>query len=343
MSANDWLLIGNFGTPRAEIARIQSVDSATQVTLAAADAVSFDHSVDQPVFKIKFNQVTFQRSTTTTGTKTALSTVAIAADNVYTTYEDTVNATGYGWATPFNSQTATLRNSSDGIQPYAGYTSKSLYTLKNKVYSLVTDKERMFIDEVDVVAWLNEAYDIAVTSIISVNTEYYSYLGTLSWVASDAYADLPADTYEVVKIFYDSADGIRQVWNEVSPFSDIGNSYGGVDVVRDPQSIKTFAIIGTQIQVFPTPDEAFSASMQYIAKPSLILRKADGDEFDIPGVDPYFLTYYAAHLGKLKADNLSGAREYESKWNAAMDRLIIFQHRRTASSDGFKIDDNQLT
>ena len=210
-SANDFILIGNFGTPRAEIARILSVDSATQLTLAPADAVNFDHSVDQPVFLLGYNQVTFQRSTTTSGAKTQLISMALSADNVYTTYEDTVNATGYGWATPFNSYTATLRNSSDGPQPYAGYGSGSLYTLKNKVYSLVTDKERMFIEEEDVVNWLNEAYEIAVTSIMSVNKEFYATTGTLSFTANSAFADLPAGCYEVEKIF---VFGLHSVWLE---------------------------------------------------------------------------------------------------------------------------------
>ena len=85
---NDYLLIGNWGEPTAEIVQINDASIDATITITA---LKFDHYVDTPITIIPFNQVEFSRATTLTGEKSVLSTKDISADRKDTFYQDATN------------------------------------------------------------------------------------------------------------------------------------------------------------------------------------------------------------------------------------------------------------
>jgi len=93
------LLFGEFGDENSEIV---AFTSATGNVLTHA-ALTKDHPIGTPIYLIKANQVSFQRSATVDGTYTELSKVDINPEDLYTIYDDTTNTTGFGKAKFYNS------------------------------------------------------------------------------------------------------------------------------------------------------------------------------------------------------------------------------------------------
>lgn len=110
---NDYLLIGNWGDPTAEITQIN--DASVDATITTG-TLKYAHYVDTPITKIPYNQVKFYRATTLTGDKTILgSAVNIDAHNKFTTYHDITNSTGYGFFIFYNAETTGASEYSDGV------------------------------------------------------------------------------------------------------------------------------------------------------------------------------------------------------------------------------------
>jgi len=119
----NYLLLGEFGQPTSEIVRVSS-SSGTTITLVVAP--QYPHPNGTPVYNIDRNQIRFSRGTTVVAVDSStLATVEIDCDQLYTTYEDTTNITGFGFARAMNSADSTFSNYSESF-PYAGYGENSL-------------------------------------------------------------------------------------------------------------------------------------------------------------------------------------------------------------------------
>lgn len=162
---DDWIIVGEIGNKNAEILQVNgAVSDGTSLTIdnAGSGGSRFAHAVNEPVYRIDYNQVEFSRATTETGTKTVLATNEIQVDDEFTRYEDTTNTTGYGFVRFVNTTpTPDLYSSySDGI-PYTGYTAKSLGRMIKLVRRRLGENRTGvtnldFIDDDEITEELNE-------------------------------------------------------------------------------------------------------------------------------------------------------------------------------------------
>lgn len=155
---NDWVIIGEIGTPNAEVMQINgAVSDGTSLTVdqGGSGSCRFAHSVDEPVYRIDYNKIRIYHSSTATGSKSTLATVELQPDNFETRYDDTVNTTGYGFATFFNSHTNAVSPYSDEI-PYIGQEQTSLARMLAKVRSLTNELETEFITDEEIVDAIND-------------------------------------------------------------------------------------------------------------------------------------------------------------------------------------------
>lgn len=156
---NDWIIVGEIGTPNAEVLQINgAVSDGTSLTIdnAGSGGARFAHSVDEPVYRIDYNQVRFYRATTDDSSATSvLTTIELQPDDYETRYEDTSNTTGFGFARFYNSLTTALSPFSDGI-PYTGQSPKSLNKLVEKVRTLLDQKTDDFIHDEEIIEALND-------------------------------------------------------------------------------------------------------------------------------------------------------------------------------------------
>src|SRR3990167_1354051 len=109
---NDYVIIGEIGTRNAELLQVNgAVADGTALTIdqLGAGGARYAHSVGEPIYRIDYNRVEFNRTATdtTTGT-TVLTTIEIQPDDLFTRYEDTTNTTGFGFVRFNNQATSAL-------------------------------------------------------------------------------------------------------------------------------------------------------------------------------------------------------------------------------------------
>ena len=156
---NDWIIVGEIGTPTAEVLQVNgAVSDGTSLTIdnAGSGGARFAHSVDEPVYRIDYNQVRYSRGTTTVGSaSTTLTTAELQPDNFETRYEDTANDTGYGFVRFYNSFTGALSPYSDAI-PYDGQSQRSLAKMIDKVRSLCDERDDEFLTDSEIIDGIND-------------------------------------------------------------------------------------------------------------------------------------------------------------------------------------------
>lgn len=148
---NDYLIIGEIGSPTAEVMQVNgAVSDGTALTVdrsGAAGGTRFAHSSGEPIYRLDYNRVEFNRNTadTTTGVS-VLTTVEIQPDDEFTRYEDTANTTGYGFVRFNNETSGAFSAYSDGVNYEAAgegssYDPRTLWRLRKRVRVLL-DEDR---------------------------------------------------------------------------------------------------------------------------------------------------------------------------------------------------------
>lgn len=148
---NSYLIIGEIGTENAEIMQVNDASLAAGTTITidrngAAGGLRYAHAVDEPVYRIDYNQVEFSNAATETGSKTVIATVEVQPDDLFTRYEDATNTSGFGFARWKNANSGAFSGYSDAA-PYVGYDKKSLFKIRKKVRTLLGDKDAKIIKD----------------------------------------------------------------------------------------------------------------------------------------------------------------------------------------------------
>lgn len=147
---NDYLILGEIGSPTAEVLQVNgAVSDGTSLIVdrLGSGGCRFAHSVGEPVYRVDFNQVEFSRNTTdSTSGVSVITTSELYPEHEFTFYEDTSNTTGYGFARFKNSTTSTYSSYSDGVNYEAlgegsSYDPRTLWRLRKRVRVLL-DEER---------------------------------------------------------------------------------------------------------------------------------------------------------------------------------------------------------
>lgn len=177
---NDWIIVGEIGTQNAEIMQINgAVSDGTSLTIdnAGSGGLRFAHSIDEPVYRVDYNKYKVYRATTVDGSKTLLATQEVQPDFFESMYEDSANATGYGFVAFFNSFTNAQSPYSDAI-PYTGQSLASLAKMISKVRSLTDEESDEFISDSEITNAINDKQrDILSERLWTFNEAEYSTPG----------------------------------------------------------------------------------------------------------------------------------------------------------------------
>ena len=203
-SDNTYLILGEIGSPTAEILQINgAMADGTTLTIdqSGAGGCRFAHSVDEPVYRIDFNQVEFSRNTTDTSTgTTVLVTQLIQPDEEYTRYEDTTNSTGYGFVRFYNATTTAFSSYSDGVNYTASgdsssYDPRTLWRLRRRIRTLLDEESpsSKLTDDTIRDAVNDKQRDIAHQRLWS----FYEYERSFSAVANQFAYDIPATVQKI--------------------------------------------------------------------------------------------------------------------------------------------------
>lgn len=200
---NDYVIIGEIGSPNAEILQVNgAVSDGVNLTVdrLGSGGARFAHSIGEPVYRIDFNQVEFSRAVTLDGAGTVLATNEIQPDDEYTRYEDTSNTTGFGYIRFKNATTSAFSSYSDGVNytssgAGSSYDPRTLWRLRKRVRVLL-DEDRpnsKLTDDMIRDALNDKQRDIAHQRLWS----FYEYERSLSAVADQHAYDIP-DSFQKI-------------------------------------------------------------------------------------------------------------------------------------------------
>lgn len=327
-AANQYVLVGNFGSSTSEILKIAAV-SAGSLTFKdeseVAAVTAHAHPESTRVTVLPYNQVKFYRTTTTTyGTSQQIgSTTNIKAQDWYTTVTDSTNTTGYGWYVWYNQDTA-LASTNSAYIPYGGYAGNTVEKVFKRFFSILNNNELKLISQVDAYAWLNEAYTVIRNDLNLVNQEYFaSDIQTLSVISGTAEYALPDDFSDLL-VIYVAGVAPQQIIPSIT-LSDIPR-YAGTE----PRHY----IRGSMLGITPTPDQAATWYYRYVSKATELT--ATTDTIDLPDSSFFAVTDYmwGRAYQKLTSPNSS---VYFGKFKEWSDRMKTTAIRRDSGLDEWSV------
>lgn len=173
--------IGQTGEETAEIMLVSGAPSGTTLNFGtspshSAGTMLFGHAQDTPIYQIHYDQLIINRSTAgTAGPFSALATINIQPDNVYTQYDDTTGAASYAYAAQFYNSVSGDTSGSSSIFLPGGPLYYSLQAMRQRI------RDKLFAAgyikyESNITDWINEAYEDLTNAAIKVNQDYL--LGT---------------------------------------------------------------------------------------------------------------------------------------------------------------------
>lgn len=310
MTNADYILIGEIGKGRTEIAKINA--AVTRGATIVLDTLVFPHPAGTPIRRIPYNQVKFYIADTLAGSKTLLgSAVAIDVEKEYTSYEDSVNSSGFGFFTLFNSTTSGASGYSAGMN-YAAAPATS----REKIREFVTSPHNWNKNLDD--ATFASLCDFAESEIFAIKRwRFREAKATFPTVASQqAYTLAEAGATDLGQLVFATYDGypVRAV------------------TLREHRILNTRAIqTGTPLTVCE-----FDGSLNFTPIPS-----------EIKNVE---LFYYRNSAGfanetvetEVKLPQAIGFRVLQDLWATAdMKKSQYFERRYLQAIAAMKMDDNK--
>ena len=328
-AANDYVLLGEFGSETSEIVQATTVTASTH-TLTLGTATKFAHPETTKATILPYNQVRFYWTATATyATTTAVTSyIDVQADDFFTKASDTTHTTGFGWFVFYNSTTTTATVNSNAI-PYADFGANSVKKIFDSFFSLLNNNELRLVSNDDAFRWLNEGYAIAQNELNLINTAYTVPAPYAINVSSGTqeYA-LPDDFGGLVSVTAD-ADGtkIESISLKDVPEHDSGTGVVGVTT--------QYYLRGSYIGFSPSPTSSATYNLFYTAKTGTLTSYYDNitlpDNNFYPLVD--FMMYRASQ--KLQKSN---PKVHMEAFRDGINLMKITSIKQNADNDSWGID-----
>lgn len=327
-SANDFILLGEFGSESAEIVQVGTVTTATNTIVIKAGGVTVcAHSESTKAYLVPYNQVKFYWTATATfATGTQLgSTADIQSDDYYTKYTDNSNTTGFGWFVFYNSQSALTSTNSNAI-PYAGFAENSAKNIIDSFFSSLNNKETSLVTYNDAFKYLSEAHSRAQNNLNLVNDEYNTQLQyTITVPAGTKEVALPNNFSDMVAL---SHDGISV------PYC---NTWDIMTYDANPVTVMKYYLRGSYIGFTPTPQADMTFYAYYKSKSTAI--SSLYDTLDYPDNNFYplmdFMMYRACpKLGRSRQE----AESYLVAFNNGIELMKVTSIKQSSNLDAWEVD-----
>ena len=227
LAANDRIMIGELGNEATEVVTVSAVSGGNTLTVGTT---VFAHSADDPVYKLRFDQVKFYRSTTgVSGSYSVASTQDLDVDNanLTTIYDDTSGTSAYYYKISFYHSVSTVESAlSDPIQG-TGWRREQVGRVIDEVLQEVSDTNEINITRTELLGYFNDVNDD-----LQINVgKPYSFLhtrSTLTRTANVNYIDFPTDS-----------DGKQTMWK----FDRLDYNFTDTDTDPDTDTTTTIKVI----------------------------------------------------------------------------------------------------
>lgn len=253
---NDYIIMGEIGSPTAEVMQLNgTVADGTSLVIdrsGAAGGTRFAHALGEPVYRVDYNRVEFNRNTTdSTSGVSVLTTIEIQPDDEFTRYEDTANTTGYGFYRWNNQTSAAFSSYSDGVNYEASgtrssYDPRTVWVMIRKVRKLLNEfQPASKLRDRDILEALNDRQtEIAHLQLWS----FYEIERSFSAIANQSAYDLPETVQKIHALRFRTQPLVymtKTEWDMVH--------WSQAQATRTPSY---FTIWNRQLLLYPRPDTA---------------------------------------------------------------------------------------
>lgn len=326
-AADQYVLLGNFGSETSEIMKITGVTAATHTISFAAETTKFSHSESTRITILPYNQIKFYQTAAAvfSDSENYLGVVDIQADALYTIYQDSVNSSGFGWFKFYNETNLKISTNSNAI-PYDSFTNQSIKKVLSSFYSLINGKDRKLISDTDALNYLNEAYAIVISELNLVNSNFAVPADEdISIVSGTKEYDLPDDFSNVISL-YNGTD------NEEIPFIKLSKV---AKWESETSNEVRYYLRGSVLGIVPEPTEAIIYTLKYQKKSDIL--DSYYSNIDLPDHGEYLLINFMLSRAAIKLQNGQEGMYLELFQND-IQRLKLVSHKRSNSLDAFEID-----
>lgn len=350
-SNTDKILIGRMGQERSEIGTISgAISGNTNITVSATD---FPHNVDDPVYKLEWDQIKFYRATSISGTYSSIATVDIDVDNEegVTTYDDSGWDSSYYYKIAYYNSVTT--NESELSDPIAatGYEEltagdvieRHVRRVRDHGYAVLSEQEYLDImDEVnkDLITQARKPWDFLKRST------------TLSTTASQGYVSLSTITrlWKINFVTYDYLHGgTNRTWsfektgdrqNHVLSHKEFINRYENGNWT-DSDDIRDIAFDreNDRILIGPSPATSRTNVLTVHYWKDFDPINSLGDIIETPNYLIYLYKMRAEfYYAKAETDGsfYKLAKEWETKYGAEIIKMQRYNKIDAGSSEQFK-------
>jgi len=334
----DRLMVGEMGQEKTEVVTLGTITAGTGLTVGA---VTFPHSADDPVYKLRYDQIKFYRSTTgPTGNYSLLTTVDIDVDNesLTTLYDDATGiATYYYKVSYYNSVTTSESSLSDPVLG-SGYTRNSVGFMIDEILREVGDEQEQFVSRTEMLGYFNECSD----DLITRSKRPFRFLRTRVAESRTAGATTlvwPTNMYKLDRLEYN--DGTSTYPVRVKSLSDFRYEYGDGTGGDANDSLQFIALDDTSdvFRLWPRSLTSGANAFYIYYFKTFTQLDSEGDIFETDTPRVYKL--YALHkfyMKKSYADPLTMnyANAFLNKYEQEVSKLKRAENKDAGSPKGFK-------
>lgn len=194
-AANDRIMLGEMGQEKTEIVTVSAV-AADGMTITIGATV-FSHEADTPVYRLRFDQARFYRSTTTsTGSYSLIATVDLDVDNanLSTLYDDTSGLASYYYKMTVYHSISTLESAYSDPIGGTGWRREQVGNIIDEILQEVSDLNEVNMTRNELLGYFNDVND----DLQMDRAKPYDFLHsrtTLTRTAAQNYIDFPTDSY----------------------------------------------------------------------------------------------------------------------------------------------------
>jgi hypothetical protein len=191
---NDRVMLGEMGEEKTEVVTVTA--AATDGMTLTIGGTVFSHEADTPIYKLRFDQVKFYRSTTTsTGSYSVLSTQNLDVDNanLTTIYDDTTGLSSCFYKMTLYHSISTLESAYTDVISGGGYRRNQVGYLIDQVLQEVGDQTEQHVTRNEILGYFNEVND-DLTIGVAKPYEFLKTRTTLAQTVGQNYINFPTDS-----------------------------------------------------------------------------------------------------------------------------------------------------
>lgn len=353
-AANDRIMIGEMGQEKTEVVTVSSVNANGNDIVVGATV--FSHSADDPVYKLRFDQVKFYRSTTTsTGTYTVISTQNLDVDNadLSTFYDDTTGTSAYFYKTTVYHSISTLESAFTDVLGGAGWRREQVGNIIDEILQEVGDPTEQHVTRTELMGYFNDVNDDLQTQVSRPYTFLHSR-ATLTQTANTNYINFPTDSngkqtmWKFDYLDYNFRDSTTSPVTDITytlkviPEPEFRNIYGDNTIdsttVNDRVEVCTLDTSVNRFR-FDHPFETTGSILYLHYWKYFNVIDSEGDIIETPTPRIYKLYCKAKFYHKRSISDLtlgSDAQAYDQEYQQERTRLKMHDRKDQGSSRSFR-------